>query len=71
MEVRVFMFQYNQSYVQELEHLILDKLLPVYANYQVRQGASDRYEGINPKLIELIKQKKQVPALLKAKEIST
>lgn len=65
------MSQKPQSYVQELEHLILETLLPVYTNYQARMGATDRYAGINPKLIEQIKRKKQIPALLKPKEISS
>lgn len=58
----------NYSYTRELEHLITDTLLPVYANYQTRMGISDRYAGINPELLKLIKAKKQLPALLRPKE---
>lgn len=61
---------FNHSYVTELETLILDTLLPVYANYQARQGSSDRYQGINKELIAKIKKKKPVAALLKPKEYS-
>lgn len=61
----------SYSYVKELELLIIETLLPVYANYQARMGAKDRYYGINPDLISQIKHKKQIPALLKPKEIST
>jgi hypothetical protein len=58
----------NFSYVKELETLIVDTLLPVYANYQTRMGIKDRYDGINPELLKLIKAKKQLPALLRPKE---
>lgn len=54
----------NFSYVKELETLITDTLLPVYTNYQTRMGAKDRYHGINPELLKLIKVKKKLPALL-------
>jgi hypothetical protein len=59
---------FNHSYVKELETLILETLLPVYTNYQVRMGISDRYSGINPQLLKLIKEKKRLPALLRAPE---
>lgn len=59
---------FKHSYVRELETLIIDTLLPVYANYQARMGVSDRYAGINPELLKLIKAKKQIPALFKPKE---
>lgn len=55
----------NHSYVKELENLIIETLLPVYANYQSKMGIKDRYAGINPELLKLIKQKKQLPALLR------
>ncbi len=58
----------NFSYVKELEFLITDTLLPVYANYQARMGSKDRYEGINPDILKLIKAKKKLPALLLPKE---
>ena len=58
----------NFSYVKELETLITDTLLPVYANYQARMGSSDRYHGINPELLKLIKVKKKLPALLLPKK---
>lgn len=59
------------SYVKELETLIVDTLLPVYANYQTRMGVTDRYQGINPELIKLIKTKKKLCALLRPKEIQS
>lgn len=55
----------NFTYVAELENLIINTLLPVYANYQTRMGSSDRYAGINPELLKLIKKDKQLPALLR------
>ena len=54
----------NFSYTAELESLIINTLLPVYANYQARMGSKDRYSGINPELLKLIKVKKKLPALL-------
>lgn len=60
----------NHSYVSELEFLITDTLLPVYANYQARMGSVDRYKDINPEILQLIKQKKKLPALLLPKEKS-
>lgn len=58
----------NFSYTTELETLIVDTLLPVYANYQARMGSKDRYHGINPELLRLIKVKKKLPALLLPKK---
>ena len=58
----------NHSYTAELEFLITDTLLPVYANYQARMGSKDRYAGINPDILKLIKEKKKLPALLLPKE---
>ena len=60
----------NHSYTAELEFLITDTLLPIYANYQVRMGSADRYSGINPELLKLIKVKKKLPALLLPKKNS-
>ena len=59
---------FNYSYTKELEHLIVHTLLPVYTNYNKRMGISDRYAGIHPELLAMIKKEKQVPALLKPKE---
>ena len=58
----------NFSYTTELETLIVDTLLPIYANYQTRMGSKDRYHGINPELLKLIKVKKKLPALLLPKK---
>lgn len=58
----------NFSYTTELETLIVDTLLPIYANYQTRMGSKDRYHGINPELLKLIKTKKKLPALLLPKK---
>jgi hypothetical protein len=58
----------SHTYVKELELLILDQLLPVYEKYQKAAGASNPLHGINPELIKQIKTKKQLPALLRARE---
>lgn len=59
------------SYVQELEHLILDTLLPSYLIVQKSRGVLDPYQGMNKKLISQIKAKKKVAALLRPKEIQS
>ena len=58
----------SHTYVKELELLILDQLLPVYEKYQKAAGATNPLQGINPELIKQIKTKKQLPALLRARE---
>lgn len=58
----------SHTYVKELELLILDQLLPVYEKYQKAAGAVNPLQGINPELIKQIKTKKQLPALLRARE---
>lgn len=59
---------FNHSYTKELEHLIVHTLLPVYANYNKRMGIADRYAGIHPDLLALLKKDTQLPALFKPKE---
>ncbi len=63
--------QFQHSYVKQLESLILDTLLPVYANYNTKNGIKDRYAGIHPELLKQIKAKKPLAALLKPKENQT
>ena len=58
----------SHTYVKELELLILDKLLPVYIRYHKSQGAYNPLHDINPDLLKQIKQKKRLPALLRAHE---
>lgn len=57
----------SSLYVKELELLILETLLPVYKQYKVSTGSSNPYEGINIDVLNKIKNKKELPALLKAK----
>lgn len=59
------------QYINELEALIIDRLLPVYIEHQKSINASDPYAGINKRLIQDIKSHKKVAALLKPKEISS
>ena len=58
----------SHTYVKELELLILDQLLPIYEKYQKAAGSVNPLYGINPELIKQIKTKKQLPALLRARE---
>jgi hypothetical protein len=57
------------SYVQELENLIVDKLLPTYEAYNRQNNIHSELTGINPRLIKEIKRKKLLPALLRPKEM--
>jgi hypothetical protein len=57
----------SSLYVKELELLILETLLPVYKEYKVSTGSNNPYEGINIDVLNKIKNKKELPALLKAK----
>lgn len=55
-------------YEQELEMLIIDKLLPAYISWQKVKGVINPYQGINETLLKKIKRKKKLPALLRPKE---
>lgn len=59
------------TYTRELEHLILDTLLPVYIKNQKAKGVLNPYQGINEQLISQIIAKKKLPSLLRPKEISS
>ncbi len=61
----------NHSYLRELEHLVIDTLLPVYEKYEISRGSKNPFVDINPDLLRQIKAKKQVPALLRSPEKST
>lgn len=58
----------NYSYLRELEHLVLDTLLPVYEKYEISRGSKNPLKDINPELLKQIKAKKQVCALLRTYE---
>lgn len=55
------------TYVSELEHLVMTKLLPAYKR-------ECRIKGLDPKLpqylIDTIQRKAQIPALFKPKKFS-
>lgn len=54
-------------YTKQLELLILDTLLPVYEKYQKSRGVlHNPLKGINPSLLEQIRSKRTLPALLRA-----
>jgi hypothetical protein len=58
---------HNDRYVQELERLIVKELLPVYERYNQEHGLVST--NLPENLLQNIKRKQQIPALLKAKEI--
>lgn len=61
----------NYTYVQELEHLILDTLLPSYVKQQKSKGSTNPYQGMNEDLLKQIQKKKKLPALFRPKESLT
>jgi hypothetical protein len=61
----------SYSYTQELEHLILDTLLPTYVKHQKSIGVINPYQGLNQQLLAQVKSKKKLPALLRPKENQT
>lgn len=69
MELRAKFMLNSLSYTAELEQLIIYTLLPAYEKYCNEHGIVDMYETIDPKLIQQIKRKKVVAALLRPKEI--
>ncbi len=58
----------NFSYTKELEMLILDTLLPAYEREQKRKGIKNPLSEINPDLLDQIKTKRKLPALLRPTE---
>jgi hypothetical protein len=57
----------NDNYVQQLERLIARELLPAYERYNREHGIAS--VELPQTLVENIRRKQQVPALLKPKEI--
>lgn len=60
---------HSSSYTAELEQLIIHVLLPTYEKYCREHDINNMYQGVDPKLIEQLKRKKLVAALLRPKEI--
>jgi len=58
--------QFSHSYVTELEALILDTLMPVYIRYYQDKKLS--LPPINKELLTRVKQKPNIPALLRPYE---
>lgn len=53
------------TYTKELELLILDTLLPVYIKDQKAKGNKNPLKGIHQELLNQIKHKAVLPALLR------
>lgn len=61
--------QYSKEYVQALEDLITDKLLPVYIESCRRKGLDPNTTQIVQELVAILKKKQtKIPALLRASE---
>ena len=56
--------QNELTYIQELETLILETLLPVYERYHKDRGSINYMREIDPKLLQKAKQKKTLAKLL-------
>ena len=67
-KVRYFRMNYTEDYIIALEDLITDKLLPAYVESCRRRGIDPNQNSIIKELLFIMKKKKEMPALLKAKE---
>ena len=61
--------KYNEEYVLELENLVMDRLLPAYIEHCRRKGIDPNQHEIVRDLLRIMKKKKEVPILLKTKEL--
>jgi len=57
--------RYTQEYIEALENLVMDKLLPAYIESCIRKGINPNTNAIVKELLSIMKKKKEVPALLK------
>ncbi len=58
------MGDYMHEYVKELEELIANVLLPVYIEHYRLLGRPNPTKDINQKLLQAMRKKKKVPAIL-------
>ena len=58
---------FTHSYVRELESLVLDQLFPIYELYYKERGLEVPYQRLPRDLVQEIKRKHTLPALLKPK----
>lgn len=56
---------YSSNYVHTLEQLIIRELLPVYERWHVEHNLTINAEKVPKDLLETLKRKKTVAALLK------
>ena len=56
---------YNRQYIEDLENFITDELIPAYIESKVRNGQNPNQSYIIKKLLDIMKSKKQIPALLR------
>ena len=56
-----------EKYCKELEALIVDVLLPAYAELARITGKKDAMKNINADLLAAMKHRRQIPALFKRK----
>ena len=59
---------HNTQYIKELEAFITDELLPAYIESKVRNKQDPNSSYIIKKLLDIMKSKREIPALLRAKE---
>ena len=58
---------FHNSYVAELENLILHDLLPIYERWHKDNEVPITFSFAHPELIKEIKRKQELPALLRKK----
>ena len=56
----------NREYIQQLEDLITEELLPAYIESQRRRGLNPNVSPIITKLINIMKLKREIPILLQS-----
>lgn len=60
---------YTRNYVQELERLVVEELLPVYERWHKEHNLVINNAKLPKDLIQTVKRKKSVAALLKPPQI--
>ena len=60
---------YTRNYVQELERLVVEELLPVYERWHKEHNLVVNNAKLPKDLIQTVKRKKSVAALLKPPQI--
>jgi hypothetical protein len=55
----------NTTYTDDLENFIMDELLPAYIESKTRNGENPNQSYIVKKLLKIMRERRQVPAIFK------